>query len=181
MDEKAKGNSCIFFMFRFFNLCLVIIGLGILVAGIYICADDNNFGWYNGSFTGLGILTILTAILGQKSRYSQGAMTFYCICLFLMTIAMGGFTVGIIMYSKFSNTIGESNANAIRYSLLVSCIFMLVTFILAVCYRRSLKWANFYKENDPKKKYIDIPLIAAPKTAKRREEMHKKYAELRNK
>ena len=181
MEDRVKGNSCIFCLFKFLNLFLILVGLGILVAGIYVCADDKSFNWYNGSFTGLGIITILVAIVGHKSKYSQGGMTFYCISLFLITLAMGGFTAGIIAYDGFSDSIGESNANAVRYSLLLGCIIMLVTFVLAVCYRRSIGWANFYNENDPKFRHNNVPLVSAPKTEKRREEMYAKYAELRNK
>ena len=138
--------------------------------------------WYNGSFTGLGVLSILLAIIGHKSKYSQGTITFYCISLFLLTLAMIGFTAGIIAYSDFSTKVGEENANAVRYSLLGGCGVMVTTFVLAVCYRRSIVWANFYNENDPKmrKNYINMPLVT-PKTDKRREEMNTKYAELRSK
>lgn len=182
MEERVSGNSCIFCLFRLFNLCLIVVGLGVMAAGIYVCADDKSFNWYNGSFTGLGIITILIAIIGHKSKYSQGGFSFYSLCLLLLTLAMCGFTAGIIAYSDFSSKVGEENANAVRYSLLGSCGIMLFTFILALCYRRSIKWANFYSENDPKqrKNYINMPLVT-PKTDKRREEMNTKYAELRNK
>lgn len=180
MEERVQGNKCVLCMFRFINLFLIVIGLGVIAAGIYVCADDSSFNWYNGSFTGLGLGIIIVSIIGHKSRFSQGGMTFYCLLLLITTLAMIGFTIGIIVYSDFKNSIGESNANAVRYSLVGACAVMIATFVMGLWYRNSIKWANFYNDHDPKRKLINMPEVT-PKTDKRREEMNSKYAQLRNK
>lgn len=87
---------------------------------------------------------------------------------------MIGFTIGIIAYSDFDKKLGETNANAIRYSLLGDCVLMTCTFFLGVFYRNSLKLATFEHDNDPKRKFINMPVVT-PKTDKRREEMKAKY------
>jgi hypothetical protein len=179
MEERVSGNSFVFCLFRTFNLCLILVGLGVMASGIYVSIEDKSFDWYNGSFIGLGILTIILAILGHKSRYSQGILTFYCVVLFLIGVGMVGFTIGIISYSDFSNKLGDQNADGVRYSLLAGCILILITWLLACCYRRSIKWANFYEKNDPKKNYIKMPKVT-PKTDKKREELNKKYSGLKN-
>jgi hypothetical protein len=179
MEERVKGNSCTFCMFRTLNLFLILVGLGIVGAGAFVCAQDGSFNWYNGSFIFLGLSTVLVAVLGHKSRYSVGRITFYVLCLFLMTAAMIGFTIGIIAYSDFSNTLGEDKANAVRYSLLAGSVIMGCTLFWAWCYRRSIKWARFENDNDPsKRKLINMPIVT-PKTDKRRDEMNEKYAALR--
>ena len=174
MEGRVQGNSCLSCLYRFFNIFLIPVGLGVMVAGIYVSVNDSSFNWYNGSFIGLGLAAIVVAIIGHKSKFSLGAMTFYCICLLIISSAMIGFTIGIIAYSDFSNKLGQSSADAVRYSLLGACILMTCTFFLGVFYRNSLKLRAFEHDNDPKRKFINMPVVT-PKTDKRREEMKAKY------
>lgn len=174
MEGRVHGNRCLSCLYRSFNIFLIPVGLGVMVAGIYVCADDASFNWYNGSFTGLGLITIIVAFIGHKSKFSLGSMTFYCLCLLILSAAMIGFTIGIIAYSDFSKKLGENSANAVRYSLLGACVLMTCTFFLGVFYRNSLKLAAFEHDNDPKRKFINMPVVT-PKTDKRREEMKAKY------
>jgi hypothetical protein len=145
-----------------------------MITGIYVSATDHSFSWYNGSFIGMGLATIIIAFIGHKSKYSLGGMTFYCGCLLLISAAMISFSIAIISYSPLSNKLGTSNANAVRYSLLCSSIIMVCTFFMGVFYRNSLKLRTFEHDNDPKRKFISMPEVT-PKTDKRREEMKAKY------
>ena len=43
MEDRVSGNSYVFCMFRLFNLGMIAVGLGVLAAGIYVCADDKSF------------------------------------------------------------------------------------------------------------------------------------------
>ena len=174
MGDRVQGNSCLSCLYRFFNIFLVPVGLGTMVAGIYVSATDGSFSWYNGSFIGMGLASIIVSFIGFKSKYSVSGMTFYCACLLLLSVAMISFTIAIIAYSSFSSKLGTSNADAVRYSMLVASILMVCTFFLGVFYRNSLKLRSFEHDNDPKRKFIHMPEVT-PKTDKRREEMKAKY------
>lgn len=177
MKSRVAGNTCLFCLFRTCNFFLILVGLGVITAGIYVAVDDKSFKWYNGSFIGLGAITVILAIIGHKSRYSQWSINIYIFLLGLTTAAMIGFTIGIIAFSNFSNIIPTNKANAVRYSLLCCSIIMVLTWVLAFCYRRSTNWALFYAKNTPSNKENNLPLVT-PKTDEQRQKIKTKYGQL---
>lgn len=139
MDSRASGNSCVYFLFQAFNLMIFVLGLITLGIGMYLCIADKGFSWYSGSFLCMGIAVFLTGFLGWKARYSSSRLLFYCILIALYFLVQSSFTIAVFAYNKFDSVTGsESNANIVRYILLGCCGLLLLSFITAFFYRRSL-------------------------------------------
>lgn len=184
MEERTSGNSCLFCLFVTANIALIVVGLATMITGIFICADSGSFTWYNGSFVLLGLITMLLAVLGYKAKFSMASMAIYLLGILIVFTLQLGFTIGIIAYGGFSDSITSLNANGVRYSLLGTCAIILLCAITAYFYRGSLKDANFYAEH--KRSLTNQKLKAekakkAPKTQARREEMESKYADMKKK
>jgi hypothetical protein len=143
MDELVQNSSHLSFLFKFLNLFLIPVGLGTIITGIYLSGMYQSFSWYNGSFIGIGLATIIVAFIGHRSRYSIKGMNFYCLYLLLISVPMIFFSIAIFSYSSLSNKLGISNANAVKYSLLCFSVFMVITFFFGVLYRKLLKPRTF--------------------------------------
>ncbi|OMJ71073.1 hypothetical protein SteCoe_30800 [Stentor coeruleus] len=133
-------------MFQVCNIGTFVIGAGTMSAGIYISVEEKEIDWYNISFICLGFITFLLGLLGCKSRSSTIGLSAYIIGILLCTIAQTGFTIGIIFYSDFSNTIGSVSAIILRSTLGGACGLLLICFLLSWRYRNSLKIASVYHE-----------------------------------
>ena len=96
--ETQGGNSCLYFLFRVGTLCLIIVGLANVTAGVAVCVEANNINWYNGGFIALGLIMIILAFLGHKTRYARSGIKWYLLFLVLTFLTELGFTFGIIFY-----------------------------------------------------------------------------------
>lgn len=179
-NQPVGGNTCIFCMFLTCNLLLLVVGLASASAGIAACAETGNFSWYNGSFVILGIFTSFLGVLGHKLRYSIAKLTFHLVFVVIVFVLQLGFTIGIISYTEYENLIGEESANGVRYTLLAACIIIFCCFFMGLCYRRSLHSNQWY---DRELAFITSPSVSneTPNTDSAREEMYKKYPQLKNK
>lgn len=158
MDSGARGNSCIYFLFQVFNLTIFVLGLATLGIGMYLCIADKGFSWYSGSFLCMGVAVFLTGFIGWKARSSSSRLLFYSILTFLYFLCQSAFTIAILAYKDFDSVTGsESSANIVRYILLGCCGLLLLSFLSAFFYRRSLnnrksvQISNSYKplKSDP--------------------------------
>ena len=43
MEDKIKGDFCLFKLFQLCNIFLFFIGAGTFAAGVFICAKNKNF------------------------------------------------------------------------------------------------------------------------------------------
>jgi hypothetical protein len=120
------------------------IGFGTFVAGIYVCVAAGNFSWYNGAFVLLGALEMSFGLLAWKMRRSPGGLLFYLLIVLTVLVLQLGFTIGMISdQSAWAGSVGESNANAIQYVMLVFCMIIAVCWVFAWCYRRNLHESQY--------------------------------------
>ena len=180
-NQPVGGNSCIFCMFLTCNLSLLLVGLASASAGIAACVETGNFSWYSGSFVMLGIFTSLLGVLGHKVRYSIPKLTFHLVCVFVVFVLQLGFTIGIISYSEYDDLLGEESANGVRYTLLIACIIIFCCFWMGFFYRRSLHSNQWYNREESLMKNSMNASKETPKTDSTREEMYKKYPQLKDK
>lgn len=176
--NPVSGNSCIFCLFLLCNLLLLVVGLGTMSAGISVCAELEDFKWYNGTFIALGFFTALLSLMGHQVRFSVPKITIYLILMVLIFLSQLGFTLGIIFYTHYEDLLGFEYANTIRYCLLGACNVIFCCFFIGFCYRRSLITAKWYDKEERLLKTVGTVPIETPQTDARREEMQKKYPKL---
>ena len=133
-----SGNWCLYCMFQLSNIGVLAIGAGVATLGIYLCVIGRSFDWDDGGFIGLGSIIFILGRIGCKLKYSPLLLTTYIIGTFFSLLALIGITTGVMIYEEFSINIGEKTANNIKIVLIGSCCIMFVSFILAICYKRSL-------------------------------------------
>lgn len=175
--DGPRGNSCILCLFMLSNLGLLVVGFGTIAAGIYVAADLNQANWYNMSFIGLGFCTVLVFVLGCKTKRSMKGTFCYLFLTFCIFVVQLGFTLAIIFYEEFQSLLGQTNANAVRYSLLAACVIILVCFLLGWWYRNSLKKARVSTRYSDANNYIR----AEEQVSSKEEPIKLKYKELREK
>lgn len=145
--DAHKGNSCLFCIFMVTNFALLFIGFGTIAAGIYVAAKLNSADWYNISFIGLGFLTILVFALGCRAKRSLTGTCCYLISTLFIFVAQLCFTLAIIFNTDFADLLGTSNANSVRYSLLVACVLLLVSFLVGWWYRNTMLISRLFYED----------------------------------
>jgi hypothetical protein len=143
-----KGNSCVYCLFMVSNFLLLFIGCGTITAGIYVAASIDRADWYNISFIGLGFLTVLVFVLGCRTKRSLSGTCFYLVFTLMIFVTQLCFTFAIIFYPDFETLLGLTSANAVRYSLLVACVIILLCFLTGWWYRNSLMVSRLHFEHD---------------------------------
>lgn len=176
--NPVSGNSCIFCLFLFCNLLLLVVGLGTMSAGISVCAELQDFKWYNGTFIALGFFTALLSLMGHQVRFSVPKITIYLILMVIIFSSQLGFTLAIIFYTHYEELLGEEYANSVRYCILGACVVIFCCFFIGFCYRRSLVTAKWYDREERLLQTVNMGPIETPKTDAKREEMMKKYPAL---
>ena len=79
----------------------MLIGIGTLAAGIFVCAEAGNFLWYDGTFAALGLGFIVMSIIGHKTRTSRSSLLVYLVVVLVLFILQVAFTIGILAYQGF--------------------------------------------------------------------------------
>ncbi|CAG9318085.1 unnamed protein product [Blepharisma stoltei] len=168
MEPGVSGSYCTFSMFLLCNLLLLAVGITVGTLAIYICADQNDFSWYDGLFALLGFVIALTAIASVKTKESLKWLFFYMLFLLILTLIVAGLTIGLIFWHDFEIKIGFENAWGVRGSYIGSCGVMLFCVIVGFFYRKSLMSAVIRKSEEVN--FLDIkgPLVPA-RTAKPQE------------
>lgn len=159
MDRQYSGSYCTFSIFLICNLLLLAVGLSIASIAIYICADQNDFSWYDGAFSLLGFIVVLTALSSLATKTSLKRLFVYMLFLLVLTLIIFALTIGLIAYSDFELKIGFENAQAVRYSYIGCCVVMIMCVVVGFFYRKTLMVA--IEESSREVNFNDIqgPLI----------------------
>ncbi|CAG9320360.1 unnamed protein product [Blepharisma stoltei] len=160
MESRPSGNYCTFSMFLLCNLALLGVGIAVATLAIYICADQDDFSWYDGLFALLGFVIVLTAIASIKTKDSLKWLFVYMLFLLILTAIVGGLTLGLIFWHDFEIKIGYENAWGVRGSYIGSCAAMLFCVVVGFFYRKSL--INAVERKSEEVNFTDIkgPLVS---------------------
>mmetsp|Transcript_19810 Transcript_19810/g.36574 ORF Transcript_19810/g.36574 Transcript_19810/m.36574 type:complete len:182 (-) Transcript_19810:2699-3244(-) len=174
--QNLSGNSCLYWVFICVNFMLFLVGMGTTLAGTYVAAHLNSADWYSISFISIGFLIVIVSVWGFKMRYSMSSLTFYLIFAGFFLVAHLAFTLAIIFYDTFADKLGTYDADVIRYCMLAACGIIALSLFTGWWYRDSLQTKRFYYENY---EMMKEPEAEQTKTSKDRQEMLKKYPQLR--
>lgn len=176
--QAVSGNSCLYCLFRMGTLCCLVVGLGNLGAGLIVYVKTEALDWYTAGYMGLGLELVVAGVIGDKTRRSRAGSFCYLFALLLTLAAELGFTLWIVFYSDYENLMGTEYSDIARYSLFAGCGIILYSLVVGCVYRSSLNRAHFERRHQH---LLETRLteISAPKTQAKREELEKKYPELR--
>ena len=98
--QKAGGNSCLYCVIIVANFMLILIGIGVLVVGIYLTATLKIADYLFISLMAIGVFLAILGIIGTCLRRSSCGLLCYLIILFLLFAATTTFTILFITCKK---------------------------------------------------------------------------------
>ena len=87
MAIKA-GNTCLFFIFKFFNLLMLLVGLGVLGCDIYLFSITKRANYANLFFLVVGLYLITFSVCAFKLKKKIGWLRCYLLMNFLVFTSM---------------------------------------------------------------------------------------------
>jgi hypothetical protein len=158
---------------------MMIAGTASVGAGMAACIKAKDFNWYNGSFTATGLTTVLLGYIGLRLKFALAKITCFLILVLIVFILHTAFTIGVLSYSDFQDKVGEDVADPVKYVVLAASILILCHLVFGYLYRKSLHGKLWYNKNEGLINEGSKVSKETPKTDSSREEMYKRYPQLK--
>ena len=187
------GNNCIYAIFAFLNIALLLLGLGIGAAAVYLWTITKNISAFTGSFLGLGVFIALIATCSFCLRGSTFRLSIYILILLILTLAqILGTVLFIVKREEFLDFAAkhiddeesydeavkqlERNIDITRYILVGISALTLVILLFALFYRCSVASGRMeYKERMMKNDRYERMSQEIEKAHRNKEEKRKMY------
>jgi hypothetical protein len=145
-NPEFIGNSYVFYSFRVISCIQVLISLGNIIAGILISLSSNSLDWFNLCYILTGTILLLLSIFSYSTYDSISNLICYLIILFTCFASELGFTLGILILSKYNQYIDPTYAEIAEYSMIGASFVLFLGFLLGCWYLYTI--INYYIEKE---------------------------------
>ena len=97
MSDNRAGNSFIFCLFTLLNMLLVVLGLGIAAAAVYLWTLTKTYNYFTLSFLGLGVFISMIATWAFCMRKSTIRLSLYILILLILSVVQTASTILLIV------------------------------------------------------------------------------------
>ena len=97
MSDTKAGNSFIFWLFTLLNMLLIVLGLGISAAAVYLWTLTKSANYFTLSFLGLGVFLAMIATCAFCMRRSTVRLSLYILILLIICIVQTTGTILLIV------------------------------------------------------------------------------------